>query len=138
MGFTINELSVGQSASFSKTIGESDIYLFAGVTGDFNPAHVDEEQARDSRFQTRIAHGMLSAGLISSVIGMKLPGPGTIYLNQTLTFCAPVYIGDTITATAEVQSIDYEKKRVVLKTECCNQEGKIVVTGEAVASPPKK
>ena len=137
MGYTINELSVGQSESFTKTISESDVYLFAGVTGDFNPAHIDEEQAKNSKFQTRIAHGMLSAGLISSVIGMKIPGPGTIYLNQTLTFCAPVHIGDTITAIAEVLSIDYEKNRVYLKTFCRNQEGQIVVTGEAVTSPRK-
>jgi len=138
MGYTLNELSVGQSDSFSKTISESDIYLFAGVTGDFNPAHVDEENAKGSKFQSRIAHGMLSAGLISSVLGMKLPGPGSIYLNQTLTFCAPVHIGDTITATAEILSIDYEKKHVILKTVCYNQEGQIVVKGEAVTSPRRK
>ncbi len=137
MGYTINELSVGQSESFTKTISESDVYLFAGVTGDFNPAHIDEEQAKNSKFQTRIAHGMLSAGLISNVIGMKIPGPGTIYLNQSLTFCAPVHIGDTITAIAEVLSIDYEKNRVYLKTFCKNQEDQIVVTGEAVTSPRK-
>ncbi len=135
MGYTIDELSVGQSDSFTKTISESDVYLFAGVTGDFNPAHIDEEQAKSSKFQTRIAHGMLSAGFISSVMGMKLPGPGTIYISQTLTFCAPVHIGDTITATVEVLSIDYERNRVFLKTFCRNQDGRIVVTGEAVTSP---
>lgn len=100
------EISVGQSASLSKTISESDVYTFAGITGDLNPAHVNEEYARQSRFGGRIAHGLLSAGLISAAIAMKLPGPGTIYLGQTIKFLAPVRIGDTVTATVKVLSIE--------------------------------
>ena len=96
---------VGQRASVTRTISESDVYLFAGITGDLNPAHTNEEYAKKTHFKTRIAHGMLSAGLISAVLGMKLPGPGTIYTGQTIKFLAPVHIGDTITATAEIQSL---------------------------------
>lgn len=92
---TIEELTVGASASMSKTISETDVYLFAGITGDFNPAHINEAAARETRFGGRIAHGMLSAGLISAVLAMKLPGPGTIYLGQELKFTKPVRIGDT-------------------------------------------
>lgn len=128
---------VGQTASVARTISESDVYLFAGVTGDLNPAHTNEEYAKKTHFKTRIAHGMLSAGLISAVLGMHLPGPGTIYTGQTLKFLAPVHIGDTITATAEIKSLDLERNRVVLTTTCTNQEGIVVVTGEATALLPK-
>lgn len=127
----------GQVASFTKTIGEFDIYAFAGITGDFNPAHIDDVSAKKSRFNRRIAHGMISAGLISSVIGMKLPGPGTIYLKQDIEFCAPVFIGDTITAIVEVDRIDRDRNRAYLKTICRNQDGKEVVTGTALVIPPK-
>ena len=96
---------IGRTASVSKTISETDVYLFAGITGDFNPAHVNEVYARDTKFNGRIAHGMISAGLISAVLGAHMPGPGTIYLSQTLIFLAPVRIGDTITATATITSI---------------------------------
>lgn len=137
IGKTINELSVGDSAQFSKTVTEADIYLFAGITGDFNPAHVDEEYSRKSYFGTRIAHGLLSAGFISTVLGTRLPGPGTIYLRQELTFLGVVRIGDTITARAEVTEIDTAKGRVKLLTTCDNQEGTRVLTGEAVVSPPR-
>lgn len=137
-GFCIDQLSIGQAASFSKTISEGDVYLYAGVTGDLNPAHINEEYAKSTRFETRIAHGMLSAGLISAVLGMQLPGPGTIYLSQTLKFQAPVRIGDTITATAQVKSLDTEKNRVVLDTTCVNQQGTIVLSGEALCMVPKK
>ena len=92
------------------------------MTGDLNPAHTNEEYAKTTHFKTRIAHGMLSAGLISAVLGMQLPGPGTIYTGQTLKFLAPVHIGDTITATAEIKSLDLERNRVVLTTTCTNQE----------------
>jgi 3-hydroxybutyryl-CoA dehydratase len=136
-GKTINELTVGQSAHFTKTVSESDVYLFAGVTGDFNPAHVDETWAAKTAFKTRIAHGMLSAGFISNVLGNQLPGPGSIYIQQTLDFRAKVAIGDTITAMAEVIEIDKEKKRVRLRTVCTNQEGTVVLDGEAVVSPPR-
>ena len=128
---------VGQRASVTRTISESDVYLFAGITGDLNPAHTNEEYAKKTHFKTRIAHGMLSSGLISAVLGMKLPGPGTIYTGQTLKFLAPVHIGDTITATAEIQSLDLDRNRVVLTTTCTNQDGKVVGTGEATALLPR-
>jgi len=134
-GKTIDELNVGDNAQVSKTVSETDIYLFAGITGDFNPAHVDEEYARRTFFGTRIAHGMLTAGFISAVLGCRLPGPGAVYLRQEVSFLGPVKIGDTITARAEVVEIDRAKGRVKLLTTCDNQEGKRVVTGEAVVSP---
>ena len=136
-GYTIDQLEVGQSASFSKTVSETDVYLFAGITGDFNPAHIDQAYAEKTVFKTRIAHGMLSAGFISTVLGTQLPGPGTIYISQSMTFLAPVAMGDTITATAEVVEILTAKKRVRLKTVCTNQEGKEVLVGEAQVSPPR-
>ncbi len=135
-GITINDLRVGQSADFSKTILDNDIYTFAGITGDFNPAHVNEEYSKGSQFGGRICHGMLSAGLISTVIGMQLPGPGTVYLGQNLKFVAPVYPGDTITATVSVKSIDKTKNRIVLDTVCTNQKGETVLVGEAKVMPP--
>ena len=138
IGKTIDELNVGDSAKFSKTISESDIYQFAGVTGDFNPAHVDEEYAKNTYFKTRIAHGMLTASFISTVIGTMLPGPGTIYMKQAVSFLAPVHVGDNITACAEISEIDMDKKKVRLKTFCTNQEGATVVDGEALVSPPRR
>jgi 3-hydroxybutyryl-CoA dehydratase len=137
IGKTIDELKIGDTAEFSKTVSESDIYQFAGITGDFNPAHMNEEYAKKTFFETRIAHGMLSAGFISTVIGTKLPGTGSIYIKQTLSFLAPVRIGDTITARVEVIEIMDEKNRVRLKTVCVNQEGTQILDGEAVISPPK-
>ena len=136
-GKTISELKVGDSAEFSKTISEADVYLYAGVTGDLNPAHINETYAQNTFFKTRIAHGMLSAGFISAVLGMQLPGPGTIYMRQELSFRAAVRIGDTITARAEVIEINTDKNRVKLKTTCVNQEGTLVLDGEALVSPPK-
>ena len=138
IGKTIDELKVGDSAKFSKTISDSDVYLFAGVTGDFNPAHVDEEYAKNTYFKTRIVHGMLTASFISTVIGTKLPGPGTIYMRQAVNFLAPVHMGDTITAHAEISEIDMDKKKVRLKTFCTNQEGTTVLDGEALVSPPRR
>ena len=129
-------VSVGQSASLSKTISESDVYTFAGITGDLNPAHVNEEYARQSRFGGRIAHGLLSAGLISAAIAMKLPGPGTIYLGQTIKFLAPVRIVDTVTATVKVLSMDAARRRAVLETTCHNQKDALVITGEATVLLP--
>ena len=123
--------TVGQSASVTKTISESDVYLFAGITGDLNPAHTNEVYAGGTRFGHRIAHGMLSAGLISAVLGTQLPGPGSIYMGQTLKFVAPVYFGDTITATATITSLDPEKNRAVLSTVVTNQDGKTITVGEA-------
>jgi len=137
IGKTIAELSVGDSAQFAKTVSETDVYLYAGITGDFNPAHVDEEYSRKTYFGTRIVHGLLSAGFISTVLGTRLPGPGAVYLRQELTFLGAVKIGDTITARVEVTEIDTVKGRVKLLTTCDNQEGKRVLTGEAVVSPPR-
>lgn len=138
LGKTIDELHIGQTAQFSKTVSETDVYLFAGITGDFNPAHVNQAYAEKTTFKTRIAHGMLSAGFISNVLGNTLPGPGTIYIQQVLNFRAPVSIGDTITASAEVIEINHEKKRVRLKTICTNQDDTVVLEGEATVSPPRR
>jgi 3-hydroxybutyryl-CoA dehydratase len=137
IGKTIDQLNVGDTAEFSKTVSESDIYQFAGITGDFNPAHMNEAYAKKTFFKTRIAHGMLSAGFISTVIGTKLPGTGSIYIKQDLNFLAPVRIGDTITARVEVIEILDGKNRVRLKTVCVNQQDTQVLSGEAVVSPPK-
>jgi 3-hydroxybutyryl-CoA dehydratase len=136
-GKTIEELKVGDTARFSKTVSESDVYLFAGVTGDLNPAHVNEDYAKGTFFKTRIAHGMLSASFISTVIGTMLPGPGTVYMRQEVSFMAPVKFGDTVTAIVEVVEIMIDKKRVRLKTYCINQENTTVVDGEALVSPPR-
>ena len=137
IGKTIEEIKVGDTARFSKTVSESDVYLFAGVTGDLNPAHVNEQYAKDTFFKTRIVHGMLSASFISTVIGTMLPGPGTVYMRQDISFLAPVKFGDTVTAVVEVAEIIAEKKRVRLKTYCVNQENITVVDGEALVSPPR-
>ncbi len=136
-GKTIGELHVGDAAEFSKTISESDVYLYAGVSGDLNPAHINESYAQNTFFKTRIAHGMLSAGFISAAIGMKLPGPGTIYIRQELNFKAPVRIGDTVTARVEIIEINTEKNRVRMRTTCTNQENTLILEGEAMLSPPK-
>ena len=133
----MDQLQVGQTASFTKTVTEHDVYTFAGVTGDLNPAHIDESFAQQTQFHGRIAHGMLSAGLISAVIGMQLPGPGTIYLGQELAFRAPVHIGDTVTATVTVRSLNAERGRAELDTVCTNQDGVQVVIGTAKVMPPK-
>ncbi|MGO9121328.1 MAG: MaoC family dehydratase [Desulfomonilaceae bacterium] len=138
IGKTIDQIHVGDSAEFAKTISESDIYLFAGVTGDFNPAHINEAYAQKTFFKTRIAHGMLAAGLISTVGGNMLPGPGAVYVRQELDFLAPIHIGDTITARVEVMEILADKNRVKLRTTCVNQDGKLVVDGMAILSPPKR
>jgi 3-hydroxybutyryl-CoA dehydratase len=137
IGKTFDQLNVGDSDRFSKTVTDADVYLFAGVTGDLNPAHIDEAYAQGTFFKTRIAHGMLSAGFISAVIGTRLPGPGTVYMQQKLAFLAPVRIGDTVTATVEVIEKIEEKKRIRLKTVCFNQEGIKVTDGEALVSPPR-
>ena len=128
---SIKNLEVGQSASFSKTVTESDVYLFAGISGDFNPVHVDEEYAKEGMFKKRIAHGMLTASFVSTVLGTKLPGPGAIYAKQELKFLAPVFFGDTITATCTIKEIISEKKRVVMDCVATNQDGTKVLAGEA-------
>ncbi len=136
-GKTIQEIQLGDVASFEKTISETDVYLYAGITGDINPAHINEEASKQTMFKGRIAHGMLTAGLVSAVLGYHLPGPGTIYLAQELKFTAPVRFGDTIKAEAEVIEIISEKNRVILRTTCTNQEGKVVLDGKATVMPPK-
>ena len=134
---TYDELQIGDSASFSKTMSETDIYGFAGITGDMNPAHVDAVTAAEGMFKQRIAHGMLSASFISTVLAMKLPGPGTIYLGQDLQFRAPVFIGDTVTARVECIEKIEARKWAKFKTTCTNQDGKVVVDGVATVLPPK-
>lgn len=131
------DLAIGQTASFGKTISEADILMFAAVSGDTNPVHINAEAAAASMFKERIAHGMLSAGLISAVLGTRLPGEGTIYLAQNLKFRAPVKIGDTVTATVEVTALDAAKKRVTLST-VCTVGGKPVIEGEATVLVPSR
>ncbi|MCC5935169.1 MAG: MaoC family dehydratase [Candidatus Cyclonatronum sp.] len=135
---TISDLKTGDRAEFSKTISEHDVYAFAGITGDFNPLHVDAEYAAQTRFGARISHGALLAGLISTVVGMKLPGPGALYASQSLKFLRPVYIGDTITAFAEVAEVLPERNRVKFRTGCRNQKGEAVAEGESVLLPSKE
>lgn len=136
-GYFFEDLSLGQSASFGKTITEADILLFAGVSGDTNPVHINAEVAAASMFKERIAHGMLSASLISTVLGTRLPGAGTIYLGQNLKFRAPVKIGETVTATVTVTALDAAKKRVTLST-VCTVAGKPVIDGEATVMVPSR
>jgi len=136
-GKSIDQIKVGDTAEFAKTVTETDIYLYAGITGDFNPAHVNEVYAKNTFFKTRIAHGMLTAGFISAIIANQLPGPGTIYLKQDLSFLAPVHIGDTITGRVEIVELIPEKNRVRIKTTCSNQDGVMVISGEGLVSPPK-
>lgn len=125
-------LRIGDRASLSKTITDEDILSFANLIGDYNPVHVDDEYARNTRFKGRIAHGVLAIGLISAVLGNRLPGPGTIYLSQTVEFVRPVRPGDIITATVEVIEIKPEKPIITLQTNCVNQAGDVVLEGEAV------
>jgi len=132
------DLQAGQTAEFSKTVTEADVVLFAGVTGDFNPAHVDAVYAAQSSFGGRIAHGMLTASFISTVLAMRLPGPGTIYLSQNLRFLRPVKIGDTVTARVEVAEVIPAKRRVRLLTTCSNQAGERVIDGEALVLVPRE
>ena len=136
-GLFLEDLTVGMSAMFGKTVTEADIMAFAGVSGDTNPIHLHDGFAKASRFGQRIAHGMLSGSFISTVIGTKLPGPGAIYVSQTMNFMAPVLIGDTITAVATIAAIDPAKRRVTIKTQCLNGD-KVVIDGEAVVMVPRR
>jgi 3-hydroxybutyryl-CoA dehydratase len=135
-GRTIEELAVGDSARFTKRIEQSDIDAFARISGDANPVHIDEKWAEESFFKGRIAHGILTGGLISAAIGMQLPGPGTIYLSQTLKWLAPVRPGDELTATVTVREIVPERNRVILDTVVTRGDD-LVLTGEALVMPPK-
>ena len=136
-GLFLEDLSVGQSAELTRTVAEGDLAAFAEVTGDNNPVHLDAEYAAGTAFKERIAHGMLSAGYISAVIGTRLPGPGAIYVAQTLRFRRPVKIGDAVTATATVSAIDAAKARVTLTT-VCTVGGKAVLEGEAEIMVPRR
>lgn len=129
-GYNIEDLQPGMSASVSKTVTEADIILFAGVSTDINPAHLDEDYAKGTQFGGRIAHGMLSASFISAVLANKLPGAGTIYLGQTLKFKSPVRIGDTVVATVTVKEVVATKKRCILDA-VCTVNGKTVIEGES-------
>ena len=129
--------SVGDFAEFTKTLSEEDVFLFAGITGDRNPIHTSKEFAAKTRFKERIAHGLLTAGTISAAIGMKLPGPGCLYLSQTLEFKAPVFLGDEITARVEIIEVISEK-RLRFRTQCFNQDKVLVIDGEAVIVPPRQ
>jgi len=130
-GHDFEDMHVGMTATFAKTITEADIVLFAGASGDNNAMHINEEFACTTPFKGRIAHGMLSASVISAAIANKLPGPGTIYMKQSLEFRAPVRAGDTVHATVTVREMQAEKKRVVLET-VCTVRGTVVITGEAL------
>ena len=133
-GHAFEDLAIGQTASLGKTITEADVLLFGAVSLDTNPVHFNAEAAAQTLFKERIAHGMLSAGLISAVLGTKLPGPGSIYLTQSLAFRRPVRIGDTVTATVTVTALDPDTRRATLST-VCTVGGKTVITGEATVLP---
>ena len=128
--------AVGQWAEHRRIVTEADVELYAGITGDFNPVHMDAAAAAASSFGGRIAHGMLTAGFISAALGMKLPGPGAVYLSQTLQFLRPVRIGDAVVARVEITEVLPEERRLRLSTRCLNPRGKVVVDGEAVVLVP--
>ena len=136
-GFFFEDLHIGQSASLAKPITEADILMYSAVSLDTNPVHIDAEAAKASIFGERIAHGMLSAGLISALLGTRLPGPGTLYMRQTLRFAAPVKIGATVKATVEVTALNPEKKRATLKTTCSVGD-ELVIEGEAYVQVPSR
>jgi len=136
-GYYFEDLSVGQTAVFAKTVTEADIVLFSGVSGDTNPVHLNEEYASKTMFKGRIAHGMLSAGFISAVFGTKMPGPGCIYMSQNLRFKAPVKIGDTVVAKVEILELFPEKKRASFKTTC-SVGTTVVIDGDATVMIPSR
>jgi 3-hydroxybutyryl-CoA dehydratase len=136
-GIFFEDLWIGQSADMTRTVTADDLVAFANVTGDTNPVHLDADYAATTPFKERIAHGMLSAGYISAVLGTKLPGPGAIYLSQSMTFKRPVKIGDTVTATATVTDLDPGKGRVTFST-ICTVNGKAVLDGEATVLAPRR
>jgi 3-hydroxybutyryl-CoA dehydratase len=136
-GYFIEDLEPGMTATFGKTITDADILMFAGISGDTNPVHLNEEFAAGTPFHGRIAHGMLTASLISTVLGTKLPGPGCIYVSQTMRFLAPVRSGDTVRAEVTLRTVDREKKRAIFDT-ACKVLGKNVLEGEAVLFVPRR
>src|ERR1700690_601726 len=129
-GLSLEDLEIGMTAVYSRTVTEADVVLFAGISGDSNPLHLDSEYAKDTLFKGRIAHGMLTASFISTVLGTKLPGPGCIYISQNLKFRAPVRIGDTVRARVTITSVDREKGRVALETTCTVGDT-VVISGDA-------
>ncbi len=130
------EIQVGDSGQVTKTVTETDVILYAGITGDNNPVHINEIEAKASRFGQRLVHGMLTAGFISAVLGTCLPGKGAIYMGQTLKFLRPVHIGDTVTAIGEVIAKNEDKRQITMRTTVVNQDGKMVIDGEALAFLP--
>lgn len=136
-GYCLEDLAVGMKGVFARTITETDIVMFAGISGDTNPMHLNEEYAAATPFKGRIAHGMLSACFITTVLGTRLPGPGCIYMSQSLKFRAPVRIGDTVTTTVTVTDIVPEKARVAMST-ICTVKGKPVIEGEALVMVPRR
>jgi 3-hydroxybutyryl-CoA dehydratase len=136
-GLCLEDLTIGMTARFARTVTEADLVLFAGLSGDSNPVHMDETYARGTVFKGRIAHGMLSAAFVSTAIGTKLPGPGTIYCSQNLRFKAPVRIGDTVEARVTVIDIVLEKRRVSLKTTCSVGDI-VVIDGDAEVMVPRR
>ncbi|EAR61237.1 MaoC family dehydratase [Neptuniibacter caesariensis] len=136
-GYYLEDLEIGMSDSFAKTITDADVCLFAGVSGDTNPVHINDDYAKTTQFEKRIVHGMFSAALISTVAGTKLPGPGAIYIDQQIKFRAPVFIGDTAKATVTVEEIDQRRGRVKCKTDVTVGE-KLVATGSATFMVDKR
>ncbi|MCG3168956.1 MAG: (R)-specific enoyl-CoA hydratase [Pseudomonadales bacterium] len=134
--FTFEELSVGQRATTTRTVTEQDVLLFAAVSGDVNPVHLDEEFAAGTQFKGRIAHGMYTGGLVSAALAMELPGPGTVYIGQDFRFERPVRIGDTLTVELTVEELLPEKKFVKIRTVVLNQAGKPVLSGMATVMAP--
>ena len=133
---SIEEIKEGMEASYSQTITDADVKAFAGISGDRNPVHMDEEYAQNSRFKKRIAHGMISSSFFSALFGTKIPGEGCVYVAQSLQFKKPVYIGDTVTATVSVTKVDLDKRRVFFRTTC-KVKNKIVIDGKAELYVPK-
>lgn len=137
IGRSIDDIGVGEQAEISRQVSDEDIARFVEAVGDYNPVHSDRQYAAETSFGEPIAPGVWTAGLISAVIGTRLPGPGAIYLSQSLKFLRPVLFGDTITARVEVLEVNREKNRMRLLTTCANQHGELVLTGEAIVMPPK-
>ena len=134
---TITDLAIGQAAEFTKTVTETDVAFFCAISGDFNPLHVNVEYAAKSRFGARVAHGPLTLALSAGVLGMRLPGLGTIAVTNHIEYRRPVYIGDTITSRVEVRALDHERNRATMGLSWRNQAGEVVAEGEAVVKPPK-
>jgi 3-hydroxybutyryl-CoA dehydratase len=138
LGKTVDELKIGDWAAQARTISEADVYSFGGIIGDRNPLHVDRETAAQGAFGQRVAHGMLTASLLSGTIAHQLPGFGTIFLGLTVKFLKPVFFGDTVTARVEVKDLVKEKHRVILACRCTNQKGESVLEGEATVMAPRR